>query len=89
MLLLHPERWDKIQSWLIQSVNDADFYILYHANSLKEGMEQLQRAHSSSDATTAMMTMQEIFQVKPNPNETAHSIMTRIKTLNSIFALSE
>jgi transposase InsO family protein len=80
-----PERWDKIQSWLIQSVNDADFYILYHANSLKEGMEQLQRAHSSSDATTAMMTMQEIFQVKPNPNETAHSIMTRIKTLNSVL----
>jgi hypothetical protein len=54
-------------------------------NLLKKAWKNLQRAHSSSDATTAMMTMQEIFQVKPNPNETAHSIMTRIKTLNSIL----
>jgi hypothetical protein len=78
-----PERWARIKAILIESVEDADFHIMFHASTLFEAYNGLKQAHSANEATEAMDTQTMIFSLVPEPQEPAHSVITRIRTLNS------
>jgi hypothetical protein len=78
-----PDRWPRIKAILIESVEDADFHIMFHANTLFEAYNGLKQAHSANEATEAMDTQTMIFSLVPEPQEPAHSVITRIRTLNS------
>jgi hypothetical protein len=78
-----PDRWPRIKAILIESVEDADFHIMFHANNLFEAYNGLKQAHSANEATEAMDTQTMIFSLVPEPQEPAHSVITRIRTLNS------
>jgi hypothetical protein len=80
---LMPDRWPRLKTWILQSLTTADWHVGFHAPSLLKLVEGLKGVHSSKDSTNAKEIISQIFDLKPEPNETAQAVITSIKTLNS------
>jgi hypothetical protein len=78
-----PHRWPRLKTWILQSLNTADWHVGFHTKSLKQIVEALKYVHSSRDSTNAKQIIADIFDLKPEQGESAQSVITRVKTLNS------
>jgi hypothetical protein len=78
-----PERWPRLKTWILQSLTPADWHVGFHCTSLKQIVNDLKHVHSSRDSTNAKQIIADIFDLKPEQGESAQSVITRAKTLNS------